>query len=60
MSRRRGTKEERARVAARRRQDEGDQRPFMVILNQERNRLGIVPALERSRRRVETVRSHLL
>jgi hypothetical protein len=32
----------------------------MVILKQERDRLGIIPALERSRRRVETVRTDLL
>lgn len=61
MTRRsRGTREERARTAARLRQEDGDTRPFMVILKQERDRLGIIPALERSRRRVETVRTDLL
>jgi len=32
----------------------------MLILKQERDRRGIVPPVERSRRRVETVRSDLL
>jgi hypothetical protein len=45
---------------ARTRRDGGDPLPFMVILKQERDKIGIVPPVEKSRRRVETVRSDLL
>jgi hypothetical protein len=50
MSRRRRVSREKiAADRARKRRDEGDPRPYMVILAKERDRLGIVPPLERSR-----------
>lgn len=60
MSRSRSSKEQRALNAARQRRDHGDPLPFMLILKQERNRRGIIPPVEKSRRKVETVRSDLL
>jgi hypothetical protein len=60
VSRKRITREQRAVRRARERQAGGDPLPYMMILKQERDRLGIVPELDRNRRRVVTVRSHLL
>ena len=51
MSRRnRGTKERRAVERARKRRDGGDPRPYMIILKEERDRLGIIIPLTSSRK----------
>lgn len=60
MSRRRTTREQRAVHKARERQAAGDPLPYMAILQQERNRLGIIPPVGRSRRNVVTIESELL
>lgn len=61
MARARKTREERARENARLRQENGDHRPFMVILKQERDRLGIILPVDKTRKRVvEDVWSPLL
>lgn len=51
MSRRRGRgwKEQRATDNARKRRDAGDPLPYMMILKQERSRLGIIPPVDRSK-----------
>lgn len=51
MGRRRGRlwREQRAADRARERRDNGDPLPYMVILKQERDRLGIVPPVDKSR-----------
>lgn len=60
MSRRRTSREQRALNRARARRDGGDLLPFMMILKQERSKLNIIVPVERSRRRVVTIRSELL
>lgn len=60
MSRRRTSREQRALNRARARRDDGDLLPFMMILKQERSKLNIIVPVERSRRRVVTIRSELL
>lgn len=60
MSRRRIAREQLALTRARERRDGGDPRPLMVILKQERDRLGIILPVEKSRRPVHTIRSELL
>jgi len=51
MSRRRGRswREQRAADRARKRRDDGDPLPYMMILAQERDRLGIVASVDKSR-----------
>jgi hypothetical protein len=60
VSRNRGSKEQRATRRARERQAAGDPRPYMAILKAERDRLGIILPVEKSRRPVQTIRSELL
>lgn len=55
MARSRNSREQRALNAARRRRDNGDPLPFMVILKQERDRRDIIPPVEKSRRRITDV-----
>jgi len=52
VSRRRGKlwKEQRAADRARERRDKGDPLPYMVILKQERERLGIILPVDKSRK----------
>lgn len=57
---RRSAREQRALDAARARRDEGDPLPFMMILKQERDRLGIILPVEKSKRPVRTIKSGLL
>jgi len=49
------SKEQRALNAARRRRDNGDPLPFMLILSQERSRRDIIPPVEKSRRKIINV-----
>jgi hypothetical protein len=52
MSRRRGRqwREQRAVLRARKRRDNGDPLPYMVILKQERDRLNIIAPVDKSRK----------